>query len=275
MSEPLPLHEVATLFPRMTDEDYNGLVADIRLNGLLEPILTDDGKVVDGRHRQLACFDAGIDPRYEECETGDLVGFVVSKNLKRRHLDESQRIAMAGKLMAPTSKGGRPRKNPRISVGLTAPEAAKLMNISEDSARVGRKLVENGSTELVEAVMERTVSANDAAKVAVKDKKQVRKALKTVKASPRKTTLTRVIQKEEAEKPPGYAFKLDPASMSWESVLTHMGFLAKAFSEHSGETLEKWVMDNDELNYFKRFASAWGKIESHMNLLKEAADEVS
>ena len=58
-----PVHPVADLFPRMTDEELADLAADIKANGLIHPIVVDkDGVLIDGRNRARACEIAGIEP---------------------------------------------------------------------------------------------------------------------------------------------------------------------------------------------------------------------
>lgn len=44
-------HEYAALFPMATDAELQEMAADIRKHGLVCPIITLDGKVLDGRNR--------------------------------------------------------------------------------------------------------------------------------------------------------------------------------------------------------------------------------
>lgn len=54
--------------------------------------------VLDGRNRQCAGVAAQVPARYEPFDGTGLVAFVVSANLRRWHLDESQRAVVAAKL---------------------------------------------------------------------------------------------------------------------------------------------------------------------------------
>ena len=88
----MEFHEAANLFPMMIGDDYTALRDDIKANGLLEPIVIYDGKILDGRNRYTACLDLGIEPRYEAFEGTDPVAYVISKNLHRRHLTKEQQV---------------------------------------------------------------------------------------------------------------------------------------------------------------------------------------
>lgn len=92
----LEFHPVANIFPMMGAEEYEALKQDIAANGLLEPVWTFHDKIIDGRNRYNACCDLGIVPTLREWDgRGSLVAFVVSLNLKRRHLTSSQKAMVA------------------------------------------------------------------------------------------------------------------------------------------------------------------------------------
>lgn len=89
------IHPAAEIFPLMTGDQFQGLVEDIRENGLLEPIILFEGKILDGRNRLRACEEAGIEPHFTEVIGVDPTNFVISRNLHRRHLTVGQRCAIA------------------------------------------------------------------------------------------------------------------------------------------------------------------------------------
>lgn len=94
-----PIHPAAEMFPLLTGAAYDTFKADIAKNGLREPIWLCDGKILDGRNRYRACQETGIEPAFREY-TGDTpVAFVWSLNGERRHLTDSQRGAIARKML--------------------------------------------------------------------------------------------------------------------------------------------------------------------------------
>src|SRR4249919_1102521 len=86
--EPLPIHPLADMFPPMGDAEFRELAADIKQHGLRERIVTFEDKVIDGRHRARACAEVGVRPEYHpfQGEAKDVVDFIVSANMRRRHL---------------------------------------------------------------------------------------------------------------------------------------------------------------------------------------------
>jgi hypothetical protein len=124
-------------FPPMSDEAFAALVADIRENGLREAIVLYEGKILDGRNRYRACTEVGIEPITKQWDQrGDALSFVVSKNLHRGHLNESQRGMVAAKIA--TLRRGGDRGNQYVGgkrpIGpLPQANAAALLNVSETS----------------------------------------------------------------------------------------------------------------------------------------------
>lgn len=92
--KPIELHPLCTLFPRMDGEAFATLVADIRANGLREPITLHDGLILDGGNRYRACLKAGVEPKFRKFGGENVVTFVLSANLHRRHMTPGQQAAI-------------------------------------------------------------------------------------------------------------------------------------------------------------------------------------
>lgn len=90
----LALHPLCTLFPRMAETEFAALVADIATNGLRQPIVLHEGMILDGGNRYRACIAAEVEPDFVEHDGGDLVSFVLSANMHRRHLSAGQQAAI-------------------------------------------------------------------------------------------------------------------------------------------------------------------------------------
>ena len=94
----MQVHQVAELFPMMRDSELQELADNIKANGLMQPIVVKDEVLLDGRNRLAACKMVGVKPYFREFAGGDEREFIISANLHRRHLNESQRAMIAAKL---------------------------------------------------------------------------------------------------------------------------------------------------------------------------------
>jgi ParB family chromosome partitioning protein len=177
------IHPAADIFPMISESAFQELKADIAANGLREWGTIFDGKILDGRNRYRACCELGIDMDFMECsdevnETKgfDPIQFVLSKNLHRRHLKQSQR-AMIGAKMATL---GKHQKKDDTSNDVSQNDAAILLSVSLPQIQRAKYVLEHGSTALIEAVeaCEITVSM----------------AEKLCKAEPDKRSQTRLVK---------------------------------------------------------------------------------
>ncbi len=174
------VHETAAIFPLMREADYAALVADIRERGQLEAIWTWNGKVIDGRHRLRACKELGLTPKTREWDgQGSLLEFVISVNLRRRHLKENQRAMVAARMLphfeAEVQKKEHLRKvegtqdlSPESSPeGRQAREhAGKCLNISGRSVSRACIVLQKGVPELISRVDQGVITVVPAAKIA-------------------------------------------------------------------------------------------------------------
>jgi ParB-like chromosome segregation protein Spo0J len=89
------INDAAEIFPLMGGDDLEALAADIKQNGLRQPlVLNANGELLDGRNRLRACELAGVTPEFVTMD-GDPVAIVVSLNVKRRNLTAGQRAIAA------------------------------------------------------------------------------------------------------------------------------------------------------------------------------------
>lgn len=172
-------HEIANVFPMLVEPELEDLADDIDKHGLHHPIVLFEGKILDGRNRYTACNDVG----YELTETNfttftgtwdDAVDYVVSENLRRRHLDESQRAMAATRLAR--LRQGRPEINRPIG-RFTQADAARQLSVGERSVRRARVVDEQGVPELVKLVDAGEISVSAASEVAKEPKPLQRKLI--------------------------------------------------------------------------------------------------
>jgi hypothetical protein len=164
----IPFHQFADIFPLMEGARFDDLVTDIEANGLRSPVVMLNGEILDGRNRYLACLDAMVPPRFEQYIGKDPLGFVVSANLQRRHLNESQRAMVANRLatMAKGARTDRPNADPsRVS----QPKAAASLNVSTRAVQAAAAITRSGIPELAKAVEHGDMAVSLAAIIAQKE----------------------------------------------------------------------------------------------------------
>ena len=119
----MKFHPIAGLFPLMEGAEFDELAADIKARGLIETIWLYDNLIIDGRNRYRACLEVGVEPRYRTWEGGgSLVLFVVSLNLIRRHLNESQLAFVALKVLPALEAEAKERQGVRTDLPEQIPE---------------------------------------------------------------------------------------------------------------------------------------------------------
>jgi len=197
----MDFHPLADIFPLIEGGEFEALVADIEAHGPTDKIVTYEGKILDGRNRYRALVRLGrTDDEILRQQTEPFVGtnplaFVISKNLKRRHLNESQR-GMVHARIATLRKGAN--QHTAIAVPTQA-DAAKLLNVSVDTGQRARRVLDHGADELVAAVDRGEVAVSVAAEVATQPVKQQREIMargeKEILAAARKIRADRRQQK--------------------------------------------------------------------------------
>src|SRR5260370_4226934 len=112
----LEFHPLAEFFPLMTEDELAELAADIKKNGLLEPITLYQNRIIDGRNRYRPCRKAGAEITQTDTYDGsDPAAFVASRNLHPRHMTRKQRNELHAK-----RRTGTPERSARATQDLHA-----------------------------------------------------------------------------------------------------------------------------------------------------------
>jgi len=99
VNQELRSHPLADIFPLIEGAEFEELVEDIKANGLREPIAMFEDKVLDGRNRYRACAAAGTEPTFTVYQGDNPAAYVISANIRRRHLTVEQKRDLIAKLV--------------------------------------------------------------------------------------------------------------------------------------------------------------------------------
>ena len=210
--EQIQYHPIANIFPLIAaGPDFDRFVRDISQNGLKEDIWLYEERILDGRNRYRACTAADVEPRFRSYDGDDPVEFVVSLNLHRRHLDESQRAMVAAEI-ANLFNGGDRKTDQSANLqsdSVSRKQAADMLNVSERSVNTAKKVQKDAAPELVDQVKHGNVSVSAAAEVSslpqeeqqhivAKGEKEILEAARKIRAD--KTEKRRVERTEKINK---------------------------------------------------------------------------
>lgn len=194
----LTFHPLANIFPLLEGAELDALVDDIRANGVREPVWLLDGQILDGRNRYRAAQLAGVKAPTTEYQGDDPMGFVISLNLHRRHLNESQRAMVAAKV-ATLTHGGDRRAVQAANLPVETPtqaEAAAMLNVGERSVRAAAKVRDEGTPELVAAAEQGLIAVSQAAHIATRPEDEQRAIVERVSAGEKPVAAARAVLKE-------------------------------------------------------------------------------
>ncbi|MBN9251195.1 MAG: S-adenosylmethionine-binding protein [Mesorhizobium sp.] len=150
-------HPLADLFPMMPEQEVRELADDIVTFGQRVPILLLDGRILDGRNRYAACKFAEVEPCFADYDGDDPLNFVLSHNLHRRHLTESQRALIAAQIVDWETGLNQHTAGP---ANLQTREAARKLSISERAVAAAKRIRDHGTAELVDAIRDGRVTVH-------------------------------------------------------------------------------------------------------------------
>jgi hypothetical protein len=269
-------HPICLLMPSADEDELQNLTDDIRARGLLDPIVLFEKRILDGRNRAAACGSAGVAPRYVEFQgtREEALMFVVSHNLKRRHLTK-QAIADTlvevedfnlhyelGEAATPTDIKMSAQNFKKTASSRDLAKAAGGA-VSREMINATRKVKEKALPEMQEAVRKGRIGVQDAAKVADLPPEQQ----KAIAASPKPRRAANVAIEAANATTRSVSGEGDPRAAlrnAWEKATA-----VRRLWEAADNSTKEWFMDVvwfdlNEADHRKRSA-----IES----LDEPADE--
>lgn len=248
-----PFHPLADIFPMLPAAELQSLADDIAAGGLLEPITLHDGMILDGRNRYTACLAAGVDPRFTHYDGDEPLAFVLSRNLHRRHLDESQRAMVAARIA--DLDRGRPMVNAPIGA-FTQPAAADALSVGHRSVQRARVVLDHGTPELIAAVDNGVMPVSQAAAVARADADTQRAIVSKVSnghrpQEARRQVLAETLAANEAAAPSG-RYRVIYADPPWSYGNTQPDYHPEQRDHYPAMPLDdiaaipvrEWAMDN-------------------------------
>ena len=201
------IHPACAAFPDVAPDEIDALSMDIGRVGLLLPIMTCRGQIIDGKNRLAACEMAGVEPSYKEFTLDgateptekQIWQYACSMNSRRRHLTTGQRALIAVQMVG-TFHGFNQHTDPSRE-GITTPtEAADSLRISKDSVSHAKSVIAKGSPKLIEAVRSGKVSLNDAFEVLDEPKAMQSKAVQSKQEGRTKSVVEAVERNRALEK---------------------------------------------------------------------------
>jgi hypothetical protein len=164
-------HPAAELFPMMPPDQYEAFKEDVQKNGFQQDVVVYQGQILDGRNRYKAAIELDMldDLPIAEMDDDtqiDPFQWVISRNLHRRHLTESQRAMVASKL-AKLQRGDNQHTKEDGPIGPPSIEkAAEQLQVGKTSVKRAKSVQEHGSPELIAAVEQGEITVSKAATIA-------------------------------------------------------------------------------------------------------------
>lgn len=241
----------------MNAEEFEALKADIAANGLREPIWTHDDQIIDGRNRYNACEAMGIEPDYRKWDgKGSLVAFVVSLNLKRRHLTSSQKAPIALDVEKYLAEEAREKEAQRKTTFQkieksnlppvhAAQQAAAIVGTNRQYVSDAKKIQRN-APELLEPVRNGHITIPEAKQVAAVPAPQRSAVVEKMKTGAAKTVTEATRQVFQAEaKEAGITPQEDAANdpgVRWSKAMHKLWVFINGTRDHGGigDLTRKW-----------------------------------
>lgn len=253
----MQLHPLCTLFPRLEGSEFDALREDIRANGLRQPIVVHDEMILDGGNRYRACVDAGVAPKFIKFDGKNLVSFVLSANLHRRHMSAGQQAAIVA-LATDWEKASKRGGNGSNQHEKSKPEGLPVSTVASRAAI-------SGATERTQRDADKLV--REAPKLAREVTQGTKSLYQAVKES---KPLPKIVPRNVAPSKPVSKPEVDPATKLRAELKTVCAELAAERAAH--ESTKERLSESRE-----NAAELADSLQSYVSAeagTKEAAEEI-
>lgn len=212
----LKVHPAAKLMPLMKGDEFDELVEDMRQHGQRHPVVMFAGMVLDGRNRLEACRRLKIEPKTVEwiAKGRSATAYVVSTNIARRHLTESQRATIAADLAPMFAAEAKQRQ--RAAGGDKRSPTATARSAKKEKGKRDRRPAAADAAKAVGASTRSTEAAIALKKADPKLFDAVKNDELTLKQATRQVTTTRLVAKAKAYLPPAGQFEVISTDWPWK-----------------------------------------------------------
>ena len=170
--------EYEKLLPKLSKIEYDALKESIKTEGQHFPIEINEQQVIlDGHNRYRICLDLGLEPKTETRMFATKLlekKFVIETNLRRRHLNDFQKVELGYPLLEIETELAKQRQielgkthgeDPSCSFeqkGVARDIVAKTIGVSPTTFFRSAQIIEKGSEELKQKAREDNISVNAA-----------------------------------------------------------------------------------------------------------------
>jgi hypothetical protein len=247
----LTLHPLCEIIPACTEKEFNELKEDIREKGLQAPIKTFESKILDGRSRYKACVELEKEGHpvefrrdYFSGDANAAVAYVISINVKRRHLSASQRALIAARLVTSQLGGDRSVKLP---TEITQEQVATLAGVSTKMVTDAKTVWDYRQTNplLAKQVLDGTLAVAKAAEQ-VRTKKEGEGKGKPKSGKQSKTNISYITPHDGKTALSGYSLLEEHLLDALQDVNDKSSFTHA--DEYARKTIEKLEKKLNEIN---------------------------
>jgi hypothetical protein len=267
--------EFQSLIPPPSADELAQLEASLKADGCRDALVVWGDTLLDGHNRYRICTRLGIEYQTVQAESvktrGDAVLWIIGNQLGRRNLEPMQKVTLVERKRAilqerakARQRGGQggvllPVSLPEANKGEVRSQLAEEVGVSTKTYDRLKTVVDHGTPELKQAVIEKKVSATTGAEIAKLEPEQQREIVK----KDNKTAILQAVEAAHLREKRKESKKREPKKKEgWkppEGPMNGMAIASMAISrlsEISAEDCERDKAFNGVIEYI-RFA--WGK----------------